>query len=403
MFVFFQRFAEDALSSVYKRCFWNQAHLDHQNRAETMAGTSSGIELLVPTVSDVIFKYTWVIKKYARAINKRDSFDSPSFDFNVNGVQTRWNMSIRFWKGPEGKRLTNPVVLCLNLLSCSIDEPEQARVRFQFGVYNVEIKQWEMCHVSRVVLHLQNTHEMLSLGYRDLSILERHMEPPGGDVSVFVKLQLVQTEADKHSLSQDLARMLAHTTTSGDNAGDIMLQGDGERKFPAHKCLLSARSPVLAAMIKQHDEINYSGDEKQDKCLELPGLSDETLQELLRYIYTDHVDNLDSIASTLLPVGENYRLPGLKLLCERTLVETITPESVASLLLLADQFGCDALKRAALAYCEDNATSIKKSLAWKVMELVNPDLFMEACEAGLGSSISSNLDSIPSDTEDIGL
>lgn len=157
-------------------------------------------------------------------------------------------------------------------------------------------------------------------------------------------------------------------------------------------------------MVKSHEqqlqsEKHNTAENKQDTCLELPGLSDEILQELLRYIYTDHVDNLDTIASTLLPVGENYHMPGLKLLCERTLIETITPERVASLLLLADQFGCDSLKRATLAYCEDNATSIKKSLAWKVMEIVNPDLFMEACEAGLGSSISSNLDSIPSDTE----
>jgi speckle-type POZ protein len=153
-------------------------------------------------------------------------------------------------------------------------------------------------------------------------------------------------------------------------------------------------------MIKVHDrQVHGEMQDIQEKCLELPGLSDEILQELLRYIYTDHVNNLDSTASTLLPVGESYHLPGLKLLCEKTLVETITPESVASLLLLADQFGCDALKRAALAYCEENATSIKKSLAWKVMEIVNPDLFMEAFEAGLGSSLSSNLDSIPSDTE----
>lgn len=32
-----------------------------------------------------------------------------------------------------------------------------------------------------------------------------------------------------------------------------------------------------------------------------------------------------------------------------------------------------------------------KTLAWRVMEMVNPDLFMEACES-IGSS-SSNLDS----------
>jgi speckle-type POZ protein len=103
-------------------------------------------------------------------------------------------------------------------------------------------------------------------------------------------------------------------------------------------------------LIKSHEQQlqsdNKNAENKHNKCLELPGLSDEILQELLRYIYTERVDNLDTIASTILPVGKNYHMPGLKLLCERTLVETITPECVASLLLLADQFGCDSLKRA---------------------------------------------------------
>jgi speckle-type POZ protein len=128
-------------------------------------------------------------------------------------------MSIHFWKGTEGKSLNNPEVLCLNLLSCYTEEPEQAHVRSQFGVYNVEIKKWEMCHISRVVLHLQNTNKLLLLGYRDLSILDRHMQSHGGDVCVFVKIQLVPTEAERHSLSQDLARMLSNNTRPGENTG----------------------------------------------------------------------------------------------------------------------------------------------------------------------------------------
>ncbi|XP_066992480.1 speckle-type POZ protein B [Anabrus simplex] len=349
-----------------------------------MAGNSSGTELMVPTVSDVIYRYTWNIRKYARNTHKRDSFDSPPFEFNINGILTKWNMGIRFWKGPEGKKLPNPVVLCLNLLSCGISEPEQIKIRFQFAIYNEEIKQWEMCHVSRTVLQLQTTQDMLSIGYRDLSILERHIEPRKGDVSLFVKLQLVQTEAERNSLYQDLGRLL------NSQAGDIIICCDDGQEFQAHTDILRCRSPVLAYMISLKDENNR---------LDLHDMSGDMVQEILRYIYTDHVDNLDTLASSLLAAADRLKLPGLKVLCERSLLETITPESVASLLLLADQFNCEPLKKAALAYCEDNATSIKKTLAWKVMEIVNPDLFMEACEAGLGSSISSNLDSLPSDTD----
>ena len=65
------------------------------------------MELLVPTVSDVIFKYTWPIARYKKTIAKRHSIDSPNFDLNVNGIHSTWNLSIRFWKGPEGICIRN--------------------------------------------------------------------------------------------------------------------------------------------------------------------------------------------------------------------------------------------------------------------------------------------------------
>lgn len=86
------------------------------------------------------------------------------------------------------------------------------------------------------------------------------------------------------------------------------------------------------------------------------------------------------------------KFSGLKEACERNLIETITPENVATLLLISDEFGCESLKRASLVYCEENATNINKSFAWKIMEQVNPELFNEVCEAGMGSSRSSNID-----------
>lgn len=59
-----------------------------------------------------------------------------------------------------GKRIKNPVVLCLNMLNCTVDEAEQAKIRFQFGVFNTDVKHWEYCHVSRTVLELQSCSEI---------------------------------------------------------------------------------------------------------------------------------------------------------------------------------------------------------------------------------------------------
>lgn len=61
------------------------------------------MELLVPTVSDIIFKYSWPISRYKKTIAKSNYIDSPPFNINVNGMHSAWTLSIRFWKGPEGK------------------------------------------------------------------------------------------------------------------------------------------------------------------------------------------------------------------------------------------------------------------------------------------------------------
>lgn len=130
--------------------------------------------------------------------------------------------------------------------------------------------------------------------------------------------------------------------------------------------------------------------------MELTEISYGLATELFRYIYTDKVDNADDHANKLLPLSVKYGINGLTALCERILLESLTPSNVANILLLADQCGCESLRKAALHYCEESETikgsvQIGKTLAWRVMEMVNPDLFLEACES-IGSS-SSNLDS----------
>ena len=89
-------------------------------------------------------------------------------------------------------------------------------------------------------------------------------------------------------------------------------------------------------------------------------LPSETVEELLRYIYTDNSTNVDVYSQTLLAASEQYQLPGLKLHCEKHLGEIITPLNVAEILLLSDNFKCEALKKTALAFCGKNHSYIMK-------------------------------------------
>nr|CAH7734481.1 unnamed protein product [Callosobruchus chinensis] len=349
-------------------------------------------EVEVPVASEVVFRKIWRIKKFHKTITRKDSLDSPVFRCSVNGMNTFWNISVRFWKGPNGKKITNPLVICLNLTGCETEETGQARIRFQFGVWDASIRHWECCPISGVVLNLQNSRELISVGYKSLGILDRHIEANTKDVQIMVKLQIIQSDEEVHSLSQDMGRLMSLEETK-DTVVECPL-ADGEKQLTAHSWVIKCRSAKLSQRLFDHkDDKNESIKYK----LELSEFSYPVVNELLRYIYTDKVEHTDRYAHKLLPLSTAFQLPGLTCLCERSLIESLTPGNVPNILLLADQCRCENLRKAALHYCE-NSSEIKdnvhlggKTLAWRVMEMVNPDLFQEACES-IGSS-SSNLDS----------
>lgn len=213
----------------------------------------------------------------------------------------------------------------------------------------------------------------------------------GKDVTLMVKIQIIQSEEERHSLSQDMARILAENQFA-----DTLIQcncQETQKPIYANSLLIKTRSNKLATKLRDHTDPNNKTIKYK---LDLTELNHNVVYELVRYIYTDKVDNAEAFAQKLLPLSTRFHLPGLTVLCERALLESLTPTNVPSILLLADQCGCENLRKAALRYCE-NSEEIKgnvqtgKTLAWRVMEMVNPDLFMEACES-IGSS-SSNLDS----------
>lgn len=385
------------------------------------------MELLTNNIGDLVFKQTWVIQGYTKIIKKQEGFDSEPFEVNINGIFTKWNLSIRYWKGAYGDRLINPVVLCLNQMSCTRDTPwtndsdtsesssssenhtrQQILLNFQFGVFNHEIGREEPTSVSHYTLTTQPLQELVSVGFQEVNIKTRHLDAKG-NVTISVKMQMCSIDDDKHSLVDDMQKMMEDIQLEGPKDKNsylpniIVLTAQGE-EFPVHRHIMACRSKVFAEIFES--PIGFNGHTIQKMTVkgkvinihkfEMDDLSKESLRELIRYAYTDRVKGLECHAQALLATAERYGLPGLKTICARSLAYTIEPENVASLLLLADRCHCDGLKRAALSYCEGHAGRIRKSLAWKVMEMVNPNLFQEACEAGLGDSNSSNLDSLNS-------
>jgi speckle-type POZ protein len=394
----------------------------------TGSSSSGGLEIVAPSTSDVEFKYSWTIESFIKSVKScktEAGIDSRPFDINVNGVLTTWNLSVRFWVGETGERLANPFVLCLNLLSSKVDKPLDVNVKYKFGIYNRGSEEFEMGAIDRVGLRLEQTEKLQSIGYKNIAISEKHVNS-AGDVSLVVRLTIIKENETNHSLSSDLKNLI-----DDEKSSDLILQS-GSREFRVHSNILAARSPVFAALLKekQLDEIietnkENKGEEKEDgdehkeekegeenkvkeeitkerksisprkislgpHRLEIKDLPPDTLEVLLKYIYTDSSNNVDLFSQTLLAASDRYQLPGLKVHCEKHLGEIINPENVSDILLLSETHRCDTLKKTALAYCGENHSYIIKDSRWKVIEEEKPDLFEEAISAVAGGVCDSH-------------
>lgn len=118
-----------------------------------------------------------------------------------------------------------------------------------------------------------------------------------------------------------------------------------DKSFPAHKLILSMRSPVFMA--------EFFG-EMKEKCsrqVEVKDMDPTVFKAMLHFIYTDTVPELDqrieeaaTMAQHLLVAADRYGLDRLKLICESKLSGGISVDTAATTLALAEQHNCSQLK-----------------------------------------------------------
>ncbi|OXA37017.1 BTB and MATH domain-containing protein 43 [Folsomia candida] len=342
------------------------------------------VEVIARNLFDLGFKYTWKIGDYLKGVDSQTVVDSPVFNISVNGLSTKWSLGLRYWSDENGMQLTNPVVICLNLVSAcavhnGIDVKEELQVRYQFGIWNNDAKQYEVCPMgcksvdvtdtcpSQANLRLQQTAcKLQSVGTTEIVILDRHLMHKG--IEIFCKIMLVREQVEQNTLALDLWTKLRN----GEDC-DIKIRTSDGNLIPAHRTILHCRSSLIS-LNQETIETDIDGQSVIRVDMTTP-----ILTSFLQYVYTDRVDPLDN-PQQLLKSAVKFKLPGLKAICEKALIDQISPSTVASLLLIADTYQCDLLKKSGLAYCGENSRSIVKTVSWKVMEELKPKLFEEVCD-----------------------
>jgi len=123
---------------------------------------------------------------------------------------------------------------------------------------------------------------------------------------------------------------------------DITFVIEGQ-KILAHKCVLAARCEKFRAMLqdcfKEGQLIEIALD-----CKLAP------FQAMLEYLYTDNIPSNCDALSDLSALAEEYLLLHLKSICEIKMLDSLDLYNAASMLVHADLYRCEVLKKYCLQF-----------------------------------------------------
>ncbi|CAL1263561.1 unnamed protein product [Larinioides sclopetarius] len=173
------------------------------------------------------------------------------------------------------------------------------------------------------------------------------------------------------TLKDDLISLM----TNADNR-DIKLRTEN-KTFPAHSIILSARSLFF------RNELNHKS---KRKTIYINDLDNETLYQMLVFLYTDTIENLEPKSAVKLYIAsERFGIPSLKYICSCFLQNNLDTSICCNVLQAADQYQDNDLKKAALRYILEHADEVIGSDMWQDLkyftELTEEVLYLKSIKS----------------------
>ncbi|UJR09215.1 hypothetical protein I4U23_013463 [Adineta vaga] len=187
------------------------------------------------------------------------------------------------------------------------------------------------------------------------------------------------------SLVKDFTQLLIQSTTKMSDItirvtvpfnDDIDESIESPVIFHAHKLILAARSPVFAAMFSNRTLENTTN------TIDINDLHPNTIQSMLEYIYTGKVTDIKKSTVELYRCADKYQLEDLRLQAEMALMNSLSIDTSAEILLLADQHHSEDLKSRVIQFIvSGNLKAITQTDGWHRYVACTPDLVTEVIQA----------------------
>lgn len=134
-------------------------------------------------------------------------------------------------------------------------------------------------------------------------------------------------------------------------------------ELKCHSFVLTARSTVFETALTQSGFL-----EAQTRKIKIEEMDVDILRKMIRFIYTDVVDDKEAYASTLFHAADRYDLPKLRTLCLKMMLKNVNASNAADYFHLAYLHGHLDLKREAAAIIRNQYDVVKASSGWPAFE-----------------------------------
>lgn len=112
---------------------------------------------------------------------------------------------------------------------------------------------------------------------------------------------------------------------------DLKLKMNDNEVLNVHKAVLAARSPVFLKML------TIDMQEAKSSCVDIPDFDSVTMEELLRFLYCNKVEDLATIAPDLIYAADKYQIAKLKEMCLEQIISGLTVDNVLDALVISEQ------------------------------------------------------------------
>lgn len=190
-------------------------------------------------------------------------------------------------------------------------------------------------------------------------------------LTVMLKIEIVEKikpNVDYGKLIDDL-----QTLSTNESLSDVTLLV-GDRKFKAHKVILMARNAVFASM--------FTCDmlEKATNEVMIEDIEPDIFKELLGFVYCGRIGSGElgfEEMVALLKAADKYSMDDLKLVCATNICKYLDVNKAADILILADQYRLDDLKKRSMKFIVANIKQVILTDSYKQLVQLHVPLIVE--------------------------